>query len=112
MNQITSSSANRIIHWLIQQAYFLWLSQALTTPMDPPLPGGTKRYQFWLAPRNGGGFHGRSQSLTEPKKECRLPKSLSKIQRKQIPQTQSCLWLQTLGYSALLSFAKGCGALG
>ena len=55
------------------QAYLFGLSQPLTTPVEaPPLPGQEPEkiaFGTFRAPApEGGGFHGRSQSLIEPKK--------------------------------------------
>ena len=57
----------------------------------PPSWAGARKGSFATfrgSVQEGGGFHGRSQSPTEPKKVCRFPRSFPKNPRNKIPQKQ------------------------
>ena len=89
-----------------KQAYLFGLSQPLTTPVEaPPLPAQEPEKvafgTFRVPAQEGGGFHGRSQSLTEPKKVCRFPTSFPTNPRICFPQQQFLFSWQIGGYSAL-----------
>ena len=94
-----------------KSTYFFGAVRLWLRPWKPPpfLGRRQKRYLlvlFRLLPRKGGGFHGRSQSLTEPEKLCRFPRPFLKIQTEQIPQKQFFVSSWIWRYVALSNFSE------